>query len=43
MAEIGQTTFNEEARQFSTDKAARGGLLGWKRKNELDQVHAPRP
>ena len=34
----GQMTFNEAARQFSIDKAGRSGLLGWKRKNELDQV-----
>ena len=37
----GQMTFNEAARQFSIDKAGRSGLLGWKRKNELDQVRPP--
>ena len=29
--------FNECARENSIDKAGRSGLLGWKRKNELDQ------
>lgn len=32
----GKITFNEAARQFSLDKAGRSGLLGWKRKDELD-------
>jgi hypothetical protein len=31
-------TFNEAARMYSIDKAGRSGLLGWKRKTELDQV-----
>eukprot|EP00668_Euglena_longa_P045209 GGOE01060843.1.p1 GENE.GGOE01060843.1~~GGOE01060843.1.p1 ORF type:complete len:132 (+),score=60.22 GGOE01060843.1:30-398(+) len=32
----GKKTFNEAAREYSIDKAGRSGLLGWKRKNELD-------
>eukprot|EP00667_Euglena_gracilis_P032523 EG_transcript_50077 len=38
IAEItsGKKTFNEAARDYSIDKAGRSGLLGWKRKNELD-------
>ena len=34
----GKMTFNEAAREFSIDKAGRSGLLGWKRRTELDQV-----
>mmetsp|Transcript_27728 Transcript_27728/g.46426 ORF Transcript_27728/g.46426 Transcript_27728/m.46426 type:complete len:122 (+) Transcript_27728:151-516(+) len=34
--ESGKMTFNEAAREFSIDKAGRSGLLGWKRKTELD-------
>jgi parvulin-like peptidyl-prolyl isomerase len=30
-------TFNEAAREHSLDKAGRSGLLGWKRRDELDQ------
>jgi parvulin-like peptidyl-prolyl isomerase len=37
MIKSGKITFNEAARQFSMDKAGRSGLLGWKRKAELDQ------
>jgi parvulin-like peptidyl-prolyl isomerase len=33
----GKIPFNEAARQYSIDKAGRSGLLGWKRRNELDQ------
>eukprot|EP00960_Hanusia_phi_P027827 747058-Hanusia_phi.AAC.1 len=29
--------FNEAAREYSIDKAGKSGLLGWKRRNELDQ------
>eukprot|EP01061_Rhynchopus_euleeides_P021362 TRINITY_DN34897_c0_g1_i1.p1 TRINITY_DN34897_c0_g1~~TRINITY_DN34897_c0_g1_i1.p1 ORF type:complete len:123 (+),score=60.43 TRINITY_DN34897_c0_g1_i1:142-510(+) len=32
----GKMTFNEAAREHSLDKAGRSGLLGWKRKTELD-------
>lgn len=32
----GKATFNETAREHSIDKAGRSGLLGWKRKEELD-------
>jgi parvulin-like peptidyl-prolyl isomerase len=34
----GKMAFNEAAREHSIDKAGRSGLLGWKRRNELDQV-----
>jgi NIMA-interacting peptidyl-prolyl cis-trans isomerase 4 len=34
--QTGKMTFNEAAREYSIDKAGRSGLLGWKRKNELD-------
>mmetsp|Transcript_17851 Transcript_17851/g.24700 ORF Transcript_17851/g.24700 Transcript_17851/m.24700 type:complete len:123 (-) Transcript_17851:52-420(-) len=34
---MGKMTFNEAAREYSIDKAGRSGLLGWKRKTELDQ------
>ncbi len=33
----GKLTFNEAAREHSLDKAGRSGLLGWKRRDELDQ------
>ncbi|KAK3276284.1 hypothetical protein CYMTET_15631 [Cymbomonas tetramitiformis] len=33
---MGKFTFNEAAREYSIDKAGRSGLLGWKRKTELD-------
>ena len=36
--QTGKMTFNEAAREYSIDKAGRSGLLGWKRKNELDPV-----
>lgn len=32
----GKIPFNEAARQYSIDKAGRSGLLGWKKKTELD-------
>eukprot|EP00755_Sulcionema_specki_P005391 Sspe_Gene.32649::Locus_15987_Transcript_1_1_Confidence_1.000_Length_555::g.32649::m.32649/K09579/PIN4; peptidyl-prolyl cis-trans isomerase NIMA-interacting 4 len=32
----GKITFNEAARTYSQDKAGRSGLIGWKRKGELD-------
>ncbi|KAJ9469999.1 Peptidyl-prolyl cis-trans isomerase PIN4 [Diplonema papillatum] len=32
----GTITFNEAARTHSLDKAGRSGLIGWKRKTELD-------
>lgn len=35
--EKGKIPFNEAAREYSIDKAGRSGLLGWKRRNELDQ------
>jgi hypothetical protein len=37
----GKMAFNEAAREHSIDKAGRSGLLGWKRRNELDQVPLP--
>mmetsp|Transcript_582 Transcript_582/g.1230 ORF Transcript_582/g.1230 Transcript_582/m.1230 type:complete len:127 (+) Transcript_582:223-603(+) len=33
---MGALTFNEAAREYSIDKAGRSGLLGWKRRTELD-------
>lgn len=33
----GKMGFNEAAREYSMDKAGKSGLLGWKRRNELDQ------
>uniref|UniRef100_A0A7S0V7B3 Peptidyl-prolyl cis-trans isomerase n=1 Tax=Hemiselmis tepida TaxID=464990 RepID=A0A7S0V7B3_9CRYP len=33
----GKMGFNEAAREYSMDKAGKSGLLGWKRKPELDQ------
>jgi parvulin-like peptidyl-prolyl isomerase len=33
----GKMSFNEAAREHSMDKAGRSGLLGWKKRNELDQ------
>ena len=33
---MGKITFNEAARTHSIDKAGRSGLIGWKRKGELD-------
>jgi hypothetical protein len=38
MIQLGKKTFNEAAREFSLDKAGRSGLLGWKRRDELDPV-----
>lgn len=38
MIALGTKTFNEAARDFSIDKAGRSGLLGWKRRDELDPV-----
>ncbi|KAG8470915.1 hypothetical protein KFE25_009336 [Diacronema lutheri] len=35
---VGKKQFNEAAREFSLDKAGRSGLLGWKRRDELDPV-----
>lgn len=34
----GQKSFNEAAREYSIDKAGRSGLLGWKRRDELDPI-----
>lgn len=34
----GKISFNEAAREHSMDKAGRSGLLGWKRRDELDPV-----
>ena len=33
---MSKMTFNEAAREYSIDKAGRSGLLGWKRRGELD-------
>eukprot|EP01059_Diplonema_ambulator_P020464 TRINITY_DN34268_c0_g1_i1.p1 TRINITY_DN34268_c0_g1~~TRINITY_DN34268_c0_g1_i1.p1 ORF type:complete len:123 (+),score=52.71 TRINITY_DN34268_c0_g1_i1:46-414(+) len=32
----GKISFNEAARNYSQDKAGRSGLIGWRRKTELD-------
>ena len=34
----GKISFNECARENSIDKAGRSGLLGWKRRDELDPI-----
>ena len=36
MINEGKITFNEAARTYSQDKAGRSGLIGWRRKTELD-------
>jgi hypothetical protein len=38
MIALGKKTFNEAARDHSIDKAGRSGLLGWKRREELDPI-----